>query len=124
MSFEKILSSSGSLTGGLAESAKTGGALKPTANAEEANVKPTDGQLKIASEIDAKVRELTRLDVTEPILVFEGMIDFLPGFKVCMDAGEETLNELGQRFYGFYLYAKVLKEIAGDIESGALVVPK
>ena len=46
-------------------------------------------------------------------------------FKHLIDTAKPgVMNELCQRYPGFYAYAKVLETIAGAIQSGAIKVPK
>ncbi len=81
----------------------------------------TPEQIRLAERIDAKVKGLT---VGDDIALFMAMAGDMPDFKRLMDAaGRDGMNELCQRFAGFYRYAKVLETIAAAIESGVIDVP-
>jgi hypothetical protein len=52
------------------------------------------------------------------------MFDCMPFFKMLLDSGQDTMDELCQCFAGFYHYAKILETLADGIQSGAIQVPK
>jgi hypothetical protein len=52
------------------------------------------------------------------------MFDCMPIFKILLDSGHDTMDELCRRFTGFYHYAKILETLAVGIQSGAIQVPK
>jgi hypothetical protein len=82
------------------------------------------GQLDIALQIDAQVRELEWAE-SDKITSFGEMSALMPGFKQLMDtAGQRGMDELCARFEGFYRYAKIMDDIAAGIESGQIKVPK
>jgi hypothetical protein len=79
-------------------------------------------QLHIASQIDARVRELEQAG-NHQVTIFAEMSPLMPGFKELLDtAGRRGLNELCGRFDGFYRYAKILESIAASIQSGEIKV--
>jgi hypothetical protein len=86
---------------------------------------PTEEQVRLASSIDSQMQALARRGVTEPHAIVGEMADAMPNFKRLLDtAPSEAMDELGQRFAGFYRYAKVLEGLAGKLESGEIVAPK
>ena len=48
----------------------------------------------------------------------------MPFFKMLLDSGQDTMDELCRRFAGFYHYAKILETLAAGIQSGAIQVSK
>ena len=80
-------------------------------------------QLQMAALIDAKVQRLVREGHDEISILVE-MFDRMPIFKILLDSGHDTMDELCQRFAGFYHYAKILETLADGIRSGAIQVPK
>jgi len=80
-------------------------------------------QLEMASQIDVQVRTLERAGSDE-MTIFVKMSDQMPGFRQLMDAaGQRGMDELCARFEGFYRYARILENIAAEIESGQIKVP-
>jgi len=52
------------------------------------------------------------------------MSDHMADFKTLINTAKPSvMDELCQRYPGFYRYAKVLERIAGAIQSGAITVP-
>lgn len=48
----------------------------------------------------------------------------MPAFKQLMDsAGAAEMDQLYERFAGFYRYAKILEKLAEGIRSGTIKVP-
>jgi hypothetical protein len=80
----------------------------------------TDDQASIAHAIDAEFQRLIKLGKTHATILGE-MNDHLLGFKQLMDAG--VIREAGDRYPGFYRFAKVLERTARSIQSGAIPVP-
>ena len=80
-------------------------------------------QLQIASMIDAKVQQLVREDYDDAGIFLE-MADDMPAFKRLFDSGQQALDELCRRFFGFYHYAKILERVASGIASGEIQVSK
>ncbi|MGH9396900.1 MAG: hypothetical protein ACRD18_08640 [Terriglobia bacterium] len=88
--------------------------------------KPTAEQLKLASEIDTKVREFLRSG-SDDITILKEMYDFMPDFKrLLLDSPnrEKLMDELCHRHVGFLHYAKILETLAGAIASGEIKVPR
>ena len=84
----------------------------------------TAEQLRIASMIDAKMQNLVGAG-NDDITILTEMFDYMPGFKRLMDTSEsDAMDELCQRFAGFFRYAKTLEMLATGIQSGAIKVPK
>ncbi len=80
----------------------------------------TDEQASIAHAIDAEFQRLIKLGKTHATILGQ-MHDHLPGFKQLIDAG--VMREAGERYPGFYRFAKVLERTARGIQSGAIPVP-
>ena len=80
-------------------------------------------QIQIASKIDARVKKLERRGCDEVEILTE-MVDLMPSFKKLLDtAGHKGMDELCERFEGFYHYARLLEHLAGAIRSGEIKVP-
>ena len=81
-------------------------------------------QLRIASQIDAKVRELDGAGLDDLTIMGE-MYEQTPGFKRLLDTSTRgEMDELCARFPGFYRYAKILEAVAAGIKTGRIRVPK
>lgn len=81
-------------------------------------------QIQIALQIDARVKELEKLGCNEVEILTE-MVPFMPNFKKLLDTvGHKGMDELCERFEGFYHYARLLEHLAGGIRSGEIKVPK
>jgi hypothetical protein len=80
----------------------------------------TAEQASIAEAIDAEFQRLIKLGKTHATILGQ-MHDHLAGFKLLMDAG--VMREAGDRYPGFYRFAKVLERTARGIQSGAIPVP-
>lgn len=84
----------------------------------------TGKQARIAARIDAAMQPLLR-DNTDDIAILTSMSDHMTDFKTLIDTAKPgVMDVLCQRYPGFYLYAKVLENIAGAIQSGAITVPR
>ncbi len=79
--------------------------------------------LTIATRLNAAVRELERTGANE-VQIFMGMTDHMADFKLLLDAGEGTLNDLCARLPSLYNYARIMENIATGIANGDIVVPK
>ncbi|MGO9774577.1 MAG: arylsulfatase regulator [Roseiarcus sp.] len=83
---------------------------------------PTAEQLRIAATIDAKAQQLLGAGCIDAIILGE-MFDYMPAFKQLLDSvgqNQSVLDELCERFPSFNRYAKILENVAGAIQSGAL----
>jgi hypothetical protein len=84
----------------------------------------TAEQLQIAELIDEQVKRIVRQGGDE-IAVLTELLDYMPGFKQLLaTAGPGEMNQLCERFDGFYRYAKILENLAAGIQSGAIKVPE
>jgi hypothetical protein len=84
----------------------------------------TAEQVQIASLIDEQVKRVFRRGGDE-VAVLTELFDYMPGFKYLLDAARPgDMDELCERFDGFYRYAKILEEVAAGIQSGEIKVPK
>jgi len=84
----------------------------------------TAKQARIAARIDDAMQPLIR-DDKDDIAILTGMSDHMADFKHLIDTAKPgVMDELCQRYAGFYRYAKVLETIAGAIQSGAIKVSK
>jgi hypothetical protein len=83
----------------------------------------TKEQIKLATKIDGRIKELEKLGKNEVEILME-MTSFMPGFKKLMDeAGQSGMDELCARFEGFYNYAIILENLARAIKDGEIEVP-
>jgi hypothetical protein len=81
-------------------------------------------QLNIAATIDGRVHKLLCAGNSD-LTIFLEMADYMPDFKQLMDtAGQAGMDELTERYTGFFHYAKILERIALDLESGEIRVPE
>ena len=80
-------------------------------------------QLDTALQIDAKMRTLLS-EGCEEIAVLLRMFDHIEGFTGLIEtAPHDGLDLITTRFPGFFLFAKLLEGLAGDIASDSLKVP-
>ena len=84
----------------------------------------TAKQVRIAARIDSAMQPLLRAG-KDDIAILSGMSEHMTDFKHLIDTAHPgVMDELCQRYSGFYRYAKVLENIAGAIQSGAIKVPR
>ena len=84
----------------------------------------TGKQLRTALQIDAAMQALLRSG-KDGMIVFAGMAEHMADFKWLIDTAEPgVMDELCQRFAGFFHYAQVVGIAAAEIQSGAIAVPK
>jgi hypothetical protein len=84
----------------------------------------TGKQIRIAIRIDTAMQPLLRAG-KDDVAILMGMSDHMIEFKELIDTAKPgVMDELCQRYPGFYRYAKVLENIAGAIQSGAIKVPR
>jgi hypothetical protein len=85
----------------------------------------TAEQIRIASTINDKARELFAADLTV-LEILAAMHDYMPDFKRLIDSqpGDDGLAELGERFPSFNRYAKILENVAEAIQTGRLARQK
>lgn len=84
----------------------------------------TGKQLRIASKIDAAMQALG-LTGKDDMTVFAKMAGHMADFKWLIDTAKPgVMDELCQRYAGFFQYAMVLETIAGAIQSGGIKAPR
>jgi hypothetical protein len=84
----------------------------------------TAEQVQIASLIDEQVKRVFR-KCGDEVAVLTELFDYMPGFKYLLNiARPGDMDELCERFDGFYRYAKILEDVAAGIQSGEIKVPK
>ena len=84
----------------------------------------TAKQLRIASKIDAAMQARLRAG-KDDITILAEMAGHMTDFKWLIDnAKPGIMDELCQRFAGFYHYAKILETVAAGIRDGAIKVPR
>ncbi len=84
----------------------------------------TGKQARIAVRIDAAMQSLLH-DDADDIATRTGMSDHMADFKSLIDTAKPgVMDELCQRYPGFYRYAKVLERITGAVQSGVITVPR
>ena len=84
----------------------------------------TAKQIRIAASIDSAMQPLIR-NGKDDVAILAEMGEHMTDFKHILDTAQPgVMDELCQRYPGFYRYAKVLENIAGAIQSGAIKVPR
>lgn len=84
----------------------------------------TAKQIRIAASIESAMQPLLRAG-KDDIAILAAMGDHMTDFKHLIDTAKPgVMDELCHRYPGFYRYAKVLENIAGAIQSGAIKVPR
>jgi hypothetical protein len=84
----------------------------------------TAKQVRIAARIDSTMQPLL-CDGTDDIAILTSTSDHMTDFKELIDTARPgVMDDLCRRYPGFYRYAKVLENIAGAIQSGAIKVPR
>jgi hypothetical protein len=84
----------------------------------------TAKQIRIAASIESAMQPLIRAD-KDNVAILVGMSEHMTDFKHILDTAQPgVVDELCQRYPGFYRYAKVLENIAGAIQSGAIKGPR
>ena len=79
-------------------------------------------QLKIAQRIDTDVNKL-RLNGSNDMEILGEMSGCMLDVKKLLDANDsDVLNELCNRYEGFYYFVNILENLAGAIESGDIRV--
>jgi hypothetical protein len=80
--------------------------------------------LKTARKIDVRVTEL-RERGCDDMAILAAMVDDIPEFqRLVRAAGRDVVNELFGRFPGLHRYATILQDLAKDIHSGQIDVPR
>ena len=83
----------------------------------------SDKQIKLAKRIDDHAKKVFATGGDEEALLL-GMSDFMPTFKQVMDSSTPNeMNQLCERFDGFYRFGKLLEAIAQGIQDGRIQVP-
>ena len=84
----------------------------------------TSKQLSMAERIDTRMQNLIRTG-EDDVTVMVAMADHLPKFKRLLDTTQPgDMDELARKFTGFHRYAKILENLAGGIQSGAIKLPR
>lgn len=84
----------------------------------------TAEQTRVAARIDSAMQPLLRAGKND-IAILTGMSNHMADFRHLIDTVlPGVMDELCQRYPGFYQYAKVLENIASAIRSGAIKVPR
>ncbi len=84
---------------------------------------PTLKQTAIAARLDSELKRLESLGADELEILTE-MAELMPLFYELLHMGDSAMDELCERFHGFYRYAKILERLAEGIRSGEVEVPK
>jgi hypothetical protein len=84
----------------------------------------TGKQIRTAARIDSAMQPLLRAG-KDDIAILTDMSDHMTDFKHLIDTAKpDVMDQLCQRYPGFHRYAKVLENIAGAIQTGAIKVPR
>jgi hypothetical protein len=79
--------------------------------------------LQIASILDQATKRIIA-NGGDDVEIIRDMAEYMDGFKRLMDTTSPAeMDELCNRFDGFYRYAKVLEALAKGIASGEINVP-
>lgn len=84
----------------------------------------TAKQLRVVSQIDAAMRQLTDAGKND-LAIFAAMGRHMADFKWLVDGAElTTMDELCQRYTGLFHYATLLESIANSLKSGVIKAPQ
>ena len=82
----------------------------------------TEKQIRLASTIDQHVKQVIAGGGDDESLLLS-MADYMDTFKGVMDSStKDEMDELCDRFCGFYRYGKLLEAVAQGIENGMIRV--
>ena len=80
-------------------------------------------QIKLAKRIDQHVKKVIAEGGDDETLLVS-MHDYMGTFKQVMDSSsKDEMDELCERFSGFYRFGKLLEAVAQGIENGSIRVP-
>ena len=80
-------------------------------------------QIKLARKIDERFKKVIAEGGDDEMLLL-GMADFMGEFKQVMDSSTpDEMNQLCERFSGFYRFGKLLEALAQGIQDGRIRVP-
>ena len=80
-------------------------------------------QIRLAKHIDEHVKKVIAEGGDDETLLLS-MPDYMGTFKQLMDAtSKEQMDELCERFTGFYRFGKLLESLARGIQDGSIQVP-
>ena len=84
----------------------------------------TEKQIRLASIIDKYVKQIIKNGGDDEDLLIS-MYEYMGTFKQLMDVStQQEMNELCQRYDGFYRFAFLLDQLAEGIANGTINVPK
>ncbi len=84
----------------------------------------TNKQIHLASLIDEHVKQLYANGGTDEDLL-RSLYDHMDTFKQVMDTSTKMeIQQLCQRYDGFYTFAKLLEDLASGLADGTISVPK
>ena len=84
----------------------------------------TEQQIRLASTIDQHVKQLIANGGGDKELLLS-MPDYMATFKQVMDAStKDEMDELCERYSGFYRFGKLLESLAEGIADGSIAVPE
>ena len=80
-------------------------------------------QITLARKIDERFKKVIAEGGNDEMLLL-GMSDFMDTFKRIMDSSTpDEMNQLCERFSGFYRFGKLLEALAQGIQDGRIRVP-
>ena len=83
----------------------------------------TNQQLWIATKIDTRMQKLIRAG-KDSMAIMAAMADHMPAFHQLLNTVPPgDIDQLAQKFTGFYRYARILESLAPGIQSGATPPP-
>ena len=81
-------------------------------------------QVQLAARIDKHVKKIVEKGGDDEALLV-AMYDQMGTFKQLMDSStQKEMDELCQRYSGFYRFASLLERLAEGIANGSIAVPK
>ena len=84
----------------------------------------TSIQVQLATRIDKHVQKIVEKGGDDEALLV-AMYDQMGTFKQLMDSStQKEMDELCQRYSGFYRFASLLERLAEGIANGSIAVPK
>ncbi len=80
-------------------------------------------QITLARKIDERFKKVIAEGGDDEMLLL-GMSDYMDTFKRIMDSSTpDEMNQLCERFSGFYRFGKLLEALAQGIQDGRIRVP-
>ena len=83
----------------------------------------SDKQVKLAKRVDEHVKKIIAAGGDDETLLVS-MADYMGTFKEVMDSStKDEMDELCERYSGFYRFGKLLEAVAQGIQDGSIRAP-